>query len=797
MKQSFVTNEKQRFSIRKYSFGAASILLGMSFVCAGQVSADENLAPSSSAIDNYHLMKDNSSNETMTSSPELVSSNAMSQSPVSSESVASSEVVPSSQVISEISLTATSEMANQTDAHSQVLSENTAENSNVDPTVMPNSASQAASEVMTEEIETPRLPKQGTYIYPERTDIRNEARLSAPVQFYVKKGDKVFYDNLVTKDGYHWLTYLSYSGVRRYAPLGKVTKNLPKTESKDTQDVPKGSQTLAKSGTYRFTEEVAVKNAPNAAAKTEFTFNKGESINYDKTLIADNFQWLSYVSYSGTRRYIALSKVKDVPVETPTDNQKLTPIEEEMPKEEVKVISQSGTYTFTKDSAIKNKPEVAAKTEFVYHQGDKVNYDRYLENDGHQWLSYISYGGTRRYVDLGQIKQANNNEKPQSEEDVKPTSSLKLYGRMAIKDISNEGFTVTISEVSSPTTIKAIKVPVWSEQGGQDDLIWYTAQKQANNTYQVKVASKDHKENTGDYHVHLYYDYGDGQLKGILSTRITLPAKTVVKPVTSSTSKQKVTFNGSYYSVAGKYGDVLVVNKKYPLSAQYNPGEDPTAKAAFVKLRDDMIAKGYNVGYGYSGFRSYNTQARVYQSYVNRDGQAAADRYSARPGYSEHQTGLAYDLTDRSGRLLEDKEASAWVQNHAHEYGFVVRYQPGKEAITGFMQETWHLRYVGKEAREIYDSGLSLEEYYGFQGGGYGSVKPSTGTSQMNLPSQGTYTFSKRASVKAQPKLSSPELAYYSEGSSVNYDKVVNVGGHYWLSYMSFSGLRRYVAIDY
>lgn len=790
MTKSFVTNQKQRFSIRKYSIGTASVLLGMTLVCAGQVSADDSLVPNVVVRDDNQIV--NLSNKgALISSSEILSSDSMSQVFMTSEPMLSSEVLPSSQVLSELSMTASSEVRSQEVVSSHVLSENVVETSESTVTSESTSASQAASEAMAEEVVIPSLPKQGTYIYPERTDVRNEPKLSAPVQFYVNKGDKVYYDNLVTKDGTNWLTYLSYSGVRRYAPIGKVTVNPPKTDTKDIDEETKPSQSLPKSGTYRFTEEVAVKNIPKATAKTEFTFAKGESIHYDQTLIADQVQWLSYVSYSGVRRYIALSKVQDVPVKTPEATPKPTPTKEE----EAKAIAKSGTYTFTQDSAIKNKPEVAAKTEFIYRKGDKVNYDRYLENDGHHWLSYVSYSGIRRYVDLGKIKGTTDKPSPKPTKEVTPTSSVKLYGRMAITDISSDGFTITISEVASPNTIQSIKVPVWSDRGGQDDLIWYKAQKQGDDTYKVQVAAKNHKDNTGDYHVHLYYDYGNSQLKGILSTKVTLPAKAVVTPTATNSSKQKVTFNGSYYSVAGKYDEVIVVNKKYPLSAQYNPGENPTAKAAFIKLRDDMIAKGYNVGYGYSGFRSYNTQAGLYQSYVRRDGQAAADRYSARPGYSEHQTGLAFDLTDKNGRLLEDKAASTWLQQHAHEYGFVVRYQPGKEAVTGFMQEAWHLRYIGKEAKDIHNSGLSLEEYYGFQGGDYGSVKPNTGLRQINLPSQGTYTFKKRTSIKGEPKLSSPELAYYNAGSTVNYDKVVSSDGYQWLSYVSFSGLRRYVAI--
>ena len=187
----------------------------------------------------------------------------------------------------------------------------------------------------------------------------------------------------------------------------------------------------------------------------------------------------------------------------------------------------------------------------------------------------------------------------------------------------------------------------------------------------------------------------------------------------NSNSNTKVTNKGLYYSLQGKYDEILVVNKHYPLSKDYNPGDNPTAKAAFLKLIAQMQKEGYAVSNTYSGFRSYGTQAQLYQSYVNREGQAAADRYSARPGYSEHQTGLAFDVIGTDGHLVEDASAAQWLLDHAADYGFVVRYLKGKESVTGYMHEEWHLRYVGKEAKEIAASGLTLEEYYGFDGGNY------------------------------------------------------------------------------
>ena len=183
--------------------------------------------------------------------------------------------------------------------------------------------------------------------------------------------------------------------------------------------------------------------------------------------------------------------------------------------------------------------------------------------------------------------------------------------------------------------------------------------------------------------------------------------------------KAEVVNKGDYYSIQGKYDEIVIANKHYPLSKDYNPGENPTAKAELLKLIAAMQEAGFPISDHYSGFRSYETQTQLYQDYVNKDGKAEADRYSARPGYSEHQTGLAFDLIGTDGDLVTEEKAAHWLLDHAADYGFVVRYLKGKEKETGYMAEEWHLRYVGKEAKDIAASGLSLEEYYGFEGGDY------------------------------------------------------------------------------
>ncbi len=157
---------------------------------------------------------------------------------------------------------------------------------------------------------------------------------------------------------------------------------------------------------------------------------------------------------------------------------------------------------------------------------------------------------------------------------------------------------------------------------------------------------------------------------------------------------------------------ILIANKTYALPADYNPGVDPDAQAAL----DVMFAHAYDEGvtlWVCSGFRSYDTQARIYDRYVSQDGQAAADRYSARPGHSEHQTGLAFDINCADDSFIGTKEA-IWLAENAWKYGFIIRYPQDKESETGYKYEPWHVRYLGEDvAAAVQESGLCLEEYLG------------------------------------------------------------------------------------
>ena len=996
MKREKFLHEQQRFSIRKYSFGAASVLLGASLVFAGQALADEH---HEAATTSDATLRATSDSDALTAADIFsgVATNGVASSEKASETSTTSQTVSetaTSEATSEVSASQTADKASETAVAPSAVTNRTnlaEKDANLDVSSMVRAAVNTSLVSAPTTTTDSDLPSQGTYVYKERTEIKNQPKVSAKAEFYVNPGDSVFYDQVVTADGYQWISYKSYSGVRRYAPVKPVAAGSGSGNSGSGDGKPSngaqattGALNIPATGTFYFTRDTDIKKEPKADLKPTFVFSKGDHVIYDKVLTADNHQWISYLGYDYVRYYADIATLTPAKAETPAAK----PTENNQAKPETtgaEKLPASGTYNVTRSLNVKNEPKASAETLYTLEKGYKVNYDKVLTADNHQWISYISYSGTRRYVDIATLKTTES--KPQENRvsgdltisnqtsngfDVVVTNvsgggktvqevrvpiwsdkngqddltwyhadkqsdgsykvhvdkashkgdagtySVHLYymldgkrtyitettatvpesqvaGKLTITNQTSNGFDVVVTDVSGGgKTVQEVRVPIWSDKNGQDDLTWYHADKQSDGSYKVHVDKASHKGDAGTYAVHLYYML-DGKRTYITETTATVPesqvageltitnqtsngfdvvvtnvsggGKTVQEvrvPIWSDKNGQddltwyhadkqsdgsykvhvdtashkgdagsysvhlyymldgkrtyitettatvpqsneshvrgELTNNGSYYSVRGKYDDIIIVNKKHGLSKDYNPGENSTAKAAFVRLRDDMINQGLNVGRSYSGFRSYDYQKTLYDNYVSRDGQAAADRYSARPGFSEHQTGLVFDLTDKSGNLLEDARASQWLKDNAHNYGFIVRFQAGKEASTGYMPEAWHIRYVGKEAKDIHDSGLSLEEYFGIEGGDYATSskpaesKPAT-TGAINLPATGTYTFTGRASIKAEAKVSSPELAYYDKGMSVNYDKVLTADGHQWLSYMTASGARRYVDI--
>lgn len=162
---------------------------------------------------------------------------------------------------------------------------------------------------------------------------------------------------------------------------------------------------------------------------------------------------------------------------------------------------------------------------------------------------------------------------------------------------------------------------------------------------------------------------------------------------------------------------ILLVNKVYGLPADYDPGVDEVAKSfldkMFLAAKDEENLDLTIL----SGYRSYEYQKGLFNRYSESHGEAAANRFSARAGESEHQTGLAFDIggPDKSQWLeesFESTEEGKWLRENAHRFGYILRYSKGKEEITGYIYEPWHFRYVGIDhASKIYDRNTTLEEY--------------------------------------------------------------------------------------
>ena len=159
---------------------------------------------------------------------------------------------------------------------------------------------------------------------------------------------------------------------------------------------------------------------------------------------------------------------------------------------------------------------------------------------------------------------------------------------------------------------------------------------------------------------------------------------------------------------------ILIANKTYSLPSNYGNGLTKETQNAFNQMDADASSLGLNL-YISSGYRSYYDQKYIYNNYVSIDGKEEADTYSARAGHSEHQTGLAFDLNTIDDSFTNTPEGK-WVHDNCHKYGLILRYPKGKDNITGYMHESWHLRYVGTDlATKLYNNGnwITLEEYFG------------------------------------------------------------------------------------
>ncbi|KXT74849.1 putative choline binding protein [Streptococcus sp. DD10] len=334
-------------------------------------------------------------------------------------------------------------------------------------------------------------------------------------------------------------------------------------------------------------------------------------------------------------------------------------------KEKESGLSSTGTYTFTGRASIKNEASLASPEVAYFDKGMSVYYDKVLENEGHQWLGYVSYTGKRHYVDLGAIAST-----------PAPIVEKKVERKVVVTP-HIEGNTLTIDLKRSADLIgKDIKHAVWSAKNDQDDIVWYLAGES-----QTKVDLSKHKD-FGTYFVHTYL-FEDGKAIGLNGT--TIDYKEDLKPVKEE-KKTALPSTGTYT---------------------------------------------------FTDRASIKNEARLTSPEV---------------AYFDKGMSVYYD------KVLEN-EGHQWL-------GYV--------------------SYTGK--RYYVDLGATATTPAS-------TVKEKKEEVKVSIPSSGSYTFTEKLGIKSEPKVDAQELAFYDKGMTVNYDKTLVADGKEWISYLSYSGNRRYIAV--
>ena len=758
MRKAYVFKERQRYSIRKYSFGAASVLIGASLLLGGHALAQEQ-ANSTGPSTDYEVYVnhseapqiDQTTSEAITDALNEPASRSEAPRPkLASSEVASSEA--SSVVASEAaSLEVPAEVVHSASAEASVVSSEVASETN-------RSATSEVAETIGSDREAVDTPQPGV-------------------------------DGPVTADG--------------------------------SLDIPSN-------GTYYFRRNTEIRTAPIMDIKPTFVFSAGDHVIYDKVLKKDNHQWISYIGYDYERYYADIAALKAENTGSTT----------EATRDEA--IPERGTYYFTKVADVKNQPSLTAKTEFNFDPGMSVNYDRSLLADNHRWISYVSYNGTRRYVDLGATVEA----------------VAKPRGDIAIESYDNGDFSVVISNVSDQNGVLGVSVPIWSEKNGQDDIIWYNATRLNNGNYKVNVSLTDHKNERGLYNVHLYYVETNGKLVGVGGTTYTVPAKVEETHTTTSyslpdsgtyTFKERSSIKAeprvaspelAYYDAGMSVNyDKIVSGDGYQWLSylSYNGNRRYVAVSKFAQQEskpsgtiniENLSNLGFDVHITNVSGGDKAIQSVSVPVWTAKDGQDdlvwhQADRqsdgsYKVRINVSDHKAEAGeyivhlYYVQDGKMVGIGGTSTTVPVQN-ATRHNLPASGSYTFTARSGIKTQP----LVANPDVSYYDAGMSVNydkvvnndgytwlSYLSYSGNRfYVAIAPTSVTKpveqpvQPSTPSSGTYTFKERSSIKAEPSVASPELAYYDAGMSVNYDKIVSGDGYQWLSYLSFNGNRRYVAV--
>ena len=707
MKKKMFGYEEQRYSIRKYSFGVASVLIGCLLFMGNQaILADETVTPNTTSGSTQPSSTTDVSKAggSTTDISSTISETSKSQSVTSSTAASETD-----SVISQVKPTEEVVVKEENQTSTTTETKPTQEESLGSTVAIPKATDQArvvsADEVTTAPEALPttseynltsntensvkNIPNQGNYTYTERTEVKNQPSISAPVEFYVNASDKIYYDQVLMADGYQWISYNSYNGTRRYAAITELAKeNTKPMESKVTGNIT--VQNVTSQGFDVFVTNVSDSNGITTVKVPIWTTNgdQDDTIWYDgvkqsngdykvTVAISDHKNergeynvHLYYQEPSGKMQGVGAQKVT-VP-EQSTDSQ---------------IIPASGSYVFTQKVEVKDEPKVSAETQFTFEKGFKLGYyDKVIEADNYQWISYVSYGGIRRYIPVATLTNT-----------VKPERT----GTISIENQASGDFNVIVSGVSDNKSIAAVKVPVWTTKGDQDDIIWYDAIKQSDGTYRANVKLSDHRNERGEYNVHLYYVESDGTVAGVSGIKTTVAE---VKPERTGTISIENQASGDFnVIISGVSDNKSIAAVKVPVWTTKGDQDDIIWYDA-IKQSDGT----YRANVKLSDHRNERGEYNVHLYYVESDGTMA---------------GVAAT----------------------------------KNTVVATSENT---------------------------------------TNPIIEAAQGTYTFEGHTEVRNEAQISSSVQFYFNQGDYVSYDRILTVDGHKWISYTSFSGIRRYVIIN-
>ena len=215
-----------------------------------------------------------------------------------------------------------------------------------------------------------------------------------------------------------------------------------------------------------------------------------------------------------------------------------------------------------------------------------------------------------------------------------------------------------------------------------------------------------------DRYVNYSDEYGTDELDTIIYVNLNIDKEAYVDvtPVESFSFDMLV---NKYHSLSEEFvpNDLVLIDQKY--ASDNDLQGNRVAYNALIEMIKAAEEQGYQLIIN-SAYRSYQDQIELSDLYRNAYGQSYVDKYVAKPGFSEHQTGLAFDIGSRNTNVFADSKEYEWMINNAYLYGFIYRFDKRYEDLTGFRNEPWHYRYVGKEiAKYVYEhNNMSLEEYY-------------------------------------------------------------------------------------